>query len=142
MTYVLDFATLQEGMQVGVFYRTDAPAPLIFPPQYQASVIIPDRMGVNVDEGYYNNMLVNENQTLQLNLNGEVASFEKGKLVSTDTRIKVDDILIDGKTVGDIGDLVLKDREILSDNGIVIVNVNVDKEKRSINCFSFQIEHF
>ena len=72
MTYVLDFATLQEGMQVGVFYRTDAPAPLIFPPQYQASVIVPDRMGVNVDVGYYNSMLVNENQTLQLNLSGDV----------------------------------------------------------------------
>ena len=71
-------------------------------------------------------------ENILLNLNGEVATFENGKLVNTDSKIKVEDILIDGKTVGDIGDLVLKDREILSDNGIVIVNVNVDKEKRTI----------
>ena len=77
------------------------------------------------------NLNINEENIL-LNLNGEVATFENGKLVSTDTKIKVEDILIDGKTVGDIGDLVLKDREILSDNGIVIVNVNIDKEKRTI----------
>jgi ribonuclease J len=73
-----------------------------------------------------------EEENILLNLNGEVATFENGKLVNNDTKIKVEDILIDGKTVGDIGDLVLKDREILSDNGIVIVNVNIDKEKRTI----------
>ena len=71
-------------------------------------------------------------ENILLNLNGEMATFENGKLVNNDTKIKIDDILIDGKTVGDIGDLVLKDREILSDNGIVIVNVNIDKEKRTV----------
>lgn len=71
-------------------------------------------------------------ENILLNLNGEVASFVNGELVSTDGKIKVEDILIDGKTVGDIGDLVLKDREMLSDSGIVIVNANIDKEKRTI----------
>ncbi len=71
-------------------------------------------------------------ENILLNLNGEVAIFENGKLVSNDEKIKVDDILIDGKTAGDIGDLVLKDREMLSDSGIVIVNANIDKIKRTI----------
>lgn len=71
-------------------------------------------------------------ENILLNLNGEVICFEDGKLIDTDERIKVEDVLIDGKTVGDIGDLVLKDREMLSDNGIVIVNANIDKEKRTI----------
>ena len=71
-------------------------------------------------------------ENIILNLNGEVATFINGKLVSSDDRITVDEILIDGKTVGDIGDLVLKDREILSDSGIVIVNANIDKKTRTI----------
>lgn len=71
-------------------------------------------------------------ENILLNLNGEVANFVNGELVSNDEKIKVEDILIDGKTVGDIGDLVLKDREMLSDSGIVIVNANIDKEKRTI----------
>lgn len=71
-------------------------------------------------------------ENILLNLNGEVITFKNGNLVPTDEKIKVEDILIDGKTVGDIGDLVLKDREMLSDSGIVIVNANIDKKTRSI----------
>ncbi len=67
-----------------------------------------------------------------LKLNGEVTTFIDGNLVDTDEKVPIEDILIDGKTVGDIGDLVLKDREMLSDSGIVIVDVNIDKETRNI----------
>lgn len=77
------------------------------------------------------NLNISEDNIL-LNLNGEVATFIDGNLVSNSEKVEVDDILIDGKTVGDIGDLVLKDREILSDSGIVIVNANVDKTTRNI----------
>ena len=67
-----------------------------------------------------------------LKLNGETVKFENGKLVDSSETIKIDSILIDGKTQGDIGDLVLKDREMLSDSGIVIVNCNISKETRQI----------
>jgi len=77
------------------------------------------------------NLNVKEENIL-LKLNGEVVSFNNGELVENDSKIKVEDLLIDGKTAGDIGDLVLKDREMLSDSGIVIVNVNIDREKRTI----------
>ncbi len=71
-------------------------------------------------------------ENILLKLNGEVVSFNKGKLVEDVTPIKVDDILIDGKTAGDIGELVLKDRELLSENGIVIVSATIDKVTKKI----------
>ena len=71
-------------------------------------------------------------ENIILNLNGEVATFIDGNLVDNDEKVEVDEILIDGKTIGDIGDLVLKDREVLSDSGIVIVNANIDKNTRNI----------
>lgn len=71
-------------------------------------------------------------ENIILNLNGEVATFIDGKLVETGEKVKVDDILIDGKTPGDIGELVLKDRELLSDNGIVIVTATLDKMTKQI----------
>ena len=71
-------------------------------------------------------------ENILLKLNGEVTTFVDGKLVETDEKVAIEDILIDGKTVGDIGDLVLKDREMLSDSGIVIVNANIDKQSRNI----------
>ena len=91
--------------------------------------------------GEYRQQVANKDVALQigmneedviLNLNGEVATFIDGKLVETGEKIKVDDILIDGKTPGDIGELVLKDRELLSDNGIVIVTATLDKMTKQV----------
>ena len=71
-------------------------------------------------------------ENILLKLNGEVAYFENGNLVETNEKIKTDEILIDGKTVGDIGEAVLKDREALSDNGIVVVTVSIDKVTKKV----------
>ena len=50
-----------------------------------------------------------------------------GKLVDEPEKIKINDILIDGNSSQDIGELVLKDRELLSENGIVIVCATLSK---------------
>ena len=71
-------------------------------------------------------------ENIILKTNGEVATIINGELKQTEEKIKVDDILIDGKTVGDIGELVIKDRESLSENGIVIVTVTLDKQTKQI----------
>ena len=67
-----------------------------------------------------------------LRLNGQVATFIDGKLVDNGETIKVDDVFIDGKDTSDIGDMVLKDRELLADNGIVIVTATIDKATKKI----------
>ena len=61
-----------------------------------------------------------------------MSTFVNGKLLESKETVKTDDILIDGKTPGDIGELVLKDREMLSDNGIVIVTATLDKLTKNI----------
>lgn len=71
-------------------------------------------------------------ENILLRLNGEVVEFENGTLTETREKIKVDDILVDGKTVGDIGDIVIKDRELLSDNGIVIVSATLDRQTKQV----------
>lgn len=71
-------------------------------------------------------------ENIILNLNGNVATFVNGKLVDESEFVKVDDILIDGKTVGDVGELVIKDREMLGENGIVLVVAIIDKHTKEI----------
>ena len=73
-----------------------------------------------------------DESNILVKLNGQVVVFENGNLVDTNEVIPVNDILIDGKTSGDIGELVLKDREMLGDNGIVIVTVTLDKQTKQI----------
>ena len=67
-----------------------------------------------------------------LKLNGDVATFIDGKLTDEKEHIKIDDTLIDGKSSDDIGELVLKDRELLSKNGIVIVSATLDKKTKQL----------
>lgn len=71
-TYVVDYETLSVGMRCTFWYRTDAPMPLIYPPQYSAVVIAKDMDDRMVEVGYFNNALVNEDMTLQLNMDGSV----------------------------------------------------------------------
>ena len=71
-------------------------------------------------------------ENIILKQNGDVTTFIKGNLVNTNEHIPVDELLIDGKSNDDIGDLVLKDREMLGENGIVIVSCTLDKESKKI----------
>ena len=73
-----------------------------------------------------------KDENIILNLNGAVATFEKGKLVDNTEVVRVDDILIDGKTIGDVGELVIKDREMLGENGIVLAVAIIDKKTKEI----------
>jgi len=73
-----------------------------------------------------------QKKNIILKTNGEVVTFEKGNLVEEPEKVKINDILIDGTSSQDIGELVLKDRELLSENGIVIVCATLSKKTRAI----------
>ena len=71
-------------------------------------------------------------ENIILKQNGDVFELVKGKNTNSVEHIEVDDVLIDGKSQGDIGDLVLKDREMLGENGIVIISCTLDKQTKRV----------
>lgn len=71
-------------------------------------------------------------ENIILKLNGETAVFIDGKLSEDKETVPVDEILIDGNTSDDIGEVVLKDRELLSNNGIVVISSTIDKKTKKI----------
>lgn len=73
-----------------------------------------------------------DKENIILKENGDVALFVNGKLTNTTEHIDVDEVLIDGKRREDVGDLVLKDREMLGSNGIVIISCTLDKGSKEI----------
>lgn len=67
-----------------------------------------------------------------LKQNGDVFELVNGQSTNSVEHIEIDEILIDGKSQQDIGDLVLKDREILGESGIVIISCTLDKNSKTI----------
>ncbi len=83
----------------------------------------------NADIAYSMGM---KKENVILKQNGSVAIFNNGVLSNEVENIKIDTLLIDGNTTKDIGELVLKDRELLSENGIVIVACTLNKKTKEI----------
>ena len=71
-------------------------------------------------------------ENIILKENGDVVEFVNGKITNSTLHIDVDDTLIDGNSQEDVGDLVLKDREMLGSKGIVIVSTTLDKKTKEI----------
>ncbi len=65
-----------------------------------------------------------------LKQNGDVIEFVDGEARDSFEHIKVKESLIDGKSSDDIGELVIKDREMLSDNGIVLISATLSKKDK------------
>lgn len=63
--------------------------------------------------------------------NGDILSMYKGKIKRAGS-IPADDIYVDGNRIGDIGAAVIKDRKIMSNDGIIVVIVNIDVNKKQI----------
>lgn len=90
-------------------------------------------------KGEYRYMVNNANLASRLGIdadkiilkqNGDVVMFENGVLQEKFEHIKVNDILIDGELNDDIGEVVIKDREMLSENGIVLISATISKKDK------------
>lgn len=62
---------------------------------------------------------------------GDVLEY-KNKHMSAAGSVPADNIMIDGIGVGDIGNIVLRDRKVLSDDGIFVVVVTIDRKLKKI----------
>lgn len=84
-----------------------------------ANAMLAERVGVAPD-----NIILKEN--------GDVATILNGELVHDGAKVLFGSVSIDGDFSDDIGEVVLKDRELLSDNGILIVSASVDKKTKKL----------
>ncbi|OPJ61281.1 hypothetical protein [Clostridium oryzae] len=67
-TYFVDHQMIEVGDEITGFYDANAPAILIYPPQYPAIVIAKNSVYRNVTVDYFNNQLVSSDGNLKLNI--------------------------------------------------------------------------
>ncbi|MFO1445964.1 ribonuclease J [Bacillus sp. Bva_UNVM-123] len=62
---------------------------------------------------------------------GEIVEIKEGQ-IRPSGRIPAGNVLIDGSGVGDVGNIVLRDRKLLSQDGILLVVVTLNKKEKKI----------
>ena len=63
--------------------------------------------------------------------NGSVISVSEKEIKCTET-VTAGRVFVDGLGVGDVGSIVLRDRKLLSDDGIIVVAVSIDSVTREV----------
>lgn len=63
--------------------------------------------------------------------NGDVLSIHKGNIKVVDPVI-AGDVYIDGNRIGEVGSAVMKDRKLMSSDGIVVVIANIDTKNNKL----------
>lgn len=64
--------------------------------------------------------------------NGEIITFNDGKLQNYRDSITIEDVMIDGLGIGDVGVKVIDDRNQLQNDGVVIIGMTIDGKTKEI----------
>lgn len=63
--------------------------------------------------------------------NGDVIEFTK-KYAKVANKVQAGNVLVDGSGIGDVGNIVLKDRKHLSEDGLMVVSVTFDRNTQAL----------
>jgi len=77
------------------------------------------------------NLGINNKNIVMLD-NGQIAEFNNKSLIGKSKKIPSGDILVDGILDSDVSDVVLRDRELLSQDGVLLVIANVDARNKEV----------
>ena len=66
-----------------------------------------------------------------INKNGDILAMKNGKVYRKGS-IPINDIYVDGSRIGDVGVSIIKDRKIMSTDGVLIVILNIDLKNKKM----------
>ena len=64
--------------------------------------------------------------------NGEMLILKDHVVTKSNETVPGDDIYVDGTRIGEVGSVVLRDRKIMSNDGILVVIANINMKKRNL----------
>ncbi len=64
--------------------------------------------------------------------NGDILSMKDHIITKSKEKVSGEDIYVDGNRIGEVGSVVLRDRKIMANDGILVVIANIDMEKRTL----------
>jgi ribonuclease J len=91
--------------------------------------------------GEYRHLINNANVALDMGYqankiivldNGQIALFKEGELKDMTQLIKLEEIMIDGNEHLDVSGLILKDRELLSTDGVIVIGMVINFNSKAV----------
>jgi ribonuclease J len=91
--------------------------------------------------GEYRHLINNANVALDMGYqankiivldNGQIALFKEGELKDMTQLIKLEEIMIDGNEHLDLSGLILKDRELLSTDGVIVIGMVINFNSKAV----------
>ncbi len=64
--------------------------------------------------------------------NGDIADFQDGKYCGITGDVPVGEVMIDGKAFKDVGDVVMRDRELLAQDGLLMICANINPRTKTV----------
>lgn len=64
--------------------------------------------------------------------NGNILLMKDHKITKSTETVPGEDIYVDGNRIGEVGSVVIKDRKMMSNDGILVVIANINMEKRKL----------
>lgn len=63
---------------------------------------------------------------------GDIITFENGKYKGITGEVVCGEVLIDGKELKDVSDVVMRDRELLSNDGLILISASINPRTKSV----------
>lgn len=64
--------------------------------------------------------------------NGDILTLQNHKITKSKEKVSGEDVYVDGNRIGEIGSVVLRDRKVMANDGILVVIANINIEKRTL----------
>ena len=64
--------------------------------------------------------------------NGDILSFENGKYIGITGEVPSGEVLMDGKAFKDVSDVVMRDRELLANDGLILITANISPKTKTV----------
>ena len=74
-----------------------------------------------------------KNNSIFILENGQILNLTRRRAEISKETVPAEDILVDGLGVGDVGNIVLRDRRLLSESGLIIVVAAIDRERNVVS---------
>ncbi len=95
--------------------------PDFFLPVYANHYMLKETQKLAIKEGY-------KKENVPVLDNGSIFEFHKGNYKLTHDTVNTDYVFVDGLGVGDISNVVLRDRQVMSSDGMLVVIATVDRK--------------